>query len=83
MSVERGGEMMRTFITLRPIQYYDIFKRTKVNVTEDTVVGYTVARSIIIPANESSLEEDYANGLLSNDEYIDVLISKGFIKEVV
>ncbi len=74
---------MRTFKTLRDVTYYNIFRRVKVLIKEEIEVGSNVAANIIIPVNESSIEEDYANGLLSNDEYIDVLIAKGFIKEIV
>lgn len=74
---------MRTFITLRAVTIYNIFRRQKESYSKDIEFGETYAASIIIPENESSIEEDHANGQLSNDEYIDVLISKGFIKEVV
>ena len=74
---------MRTFITLRDVTYYNIFRRVKVSMKGEVYIGSDVAANIIIPKEESSIEEDYANGLLSSDEYIDVLISKGFIKELV
>jgi hypothetical protein len=74
---------MRTFKTLKDVKYYDIFKEIVLSVDKDTEIGTVVAANIIIPSNESSIEEDYANGLLSSDEYIDVLIAKGFIVEVV
>lgn len=74
---------MRTFITLRFVTSYDIFRREKNTYEKGTTIGYEVASNIIIPEDESSIEEDYENGLLDNDEYIDVLISKGFISEVV
>lgn len=73
---------MRTFITLRLIQYYDIFRELTMNLEKDIEIGSDIANNIIIPKNESSIEEDYDNGLLDKDAYIDLMITKGFIKEV-
>jgi len=73
----------RVFITLQGIEYYDIFRKQKFRADKDVEIGSTVASNIIIPSNESSITEDYDNGLLSKDEYIDLMITKGFIKEVV
>jgi hypothetical protein len=52
------------------------------NLEKDIEIGSDIANNIIIPKNESSIEEDYDNGLLDKDAYIDLMITKGFIKEV-
>ena len=71
------------YITLKRVTYYDVFKELKISLDAETEIGSDIANNIIIPKNESSIEEDYENGLLDKDGYIDVLISKGFIKEIV
>lgn len=73
----------RVFITLRSIQHYDIFRELTMSLEKDVEIGSDIANSIIIPKEESSIEEDYENGLLDKDQYIDLMISKGFIKEVI
>jgi len=68
--------------TLQPIQYYNVFSKEKHTLDNDIIIGRMIASNIIIPKEDSTLEKDYANGLLDNTEYIELMISEGYIKEV-
>jgi|LGOV01.1.fsa_nt_gb hypothetical protein len=73
----------RIFKTLKTIEHYDIFHEVKKRLDADVEIGETIANNITIPMDESSVAEDYANGLLDKNEYINLMINKGYIVEVI
>lgn len=63
---------------LTSVSYYDVIKKQKFTLLQDDLVGSVVASQIILP--EVSIQDDIANSKLTDQEYIDLVVSLGYVE---
>lgn len=71
----------KSYVTLKYVSRYDVIHRESKTYTSGEVLGSVAASQLLIP--NQTVQEDIANSKLSNQEYIDLCVSLGLIKEVV
>lgn len=71
-----------TYRVLRNVRYHDSIRSFTDSLTVGELVGSVICSQIIIPEAESTIQEDQANSQLTDQEYIDLLVSKKFVEVV-